>query len=754
MADNVIVRVPEQQFIRGEDGYSPEVTIENIDHGHSVTIRDRDHPEGQSFNVLDGASAYEQAVAGGYTGTEAQFNEELASFKELSEQAANSAQQAASGASTAQHYMNSAWNAVNSANLAKASAESAAAQALIRMNSAGTSAQEASASATAASQAEGNAANSATAAAGSATAAAGSASTASTAATTAQGHATNAASSATAASGSATSAASSATAAGNAQTAAETAQAAAEDAQEAAEAVLASIPEDYTELSDDVDNLKSAVSAETRNLVFDKISNVNLNTNGSIKIDNAYDLWLAPVVAGGNYAITSDEPPYQIYAFFTEKPSVGSVAYGNQRYVNNTPYVTAPVTGYITVRSRIDFDGVQVENGYHATPYIPHITATDFVAREELANISQNTINLIDPADTIKGFIANSSGTITVSDVYLTSGYIPVKEGQKVTISPNCRKFLAYSADKSALTESYLNNGSTSSYTYTATADGFVRASYVATNLEQIEYGENASDYVPFGKELSNNILLNTEQISQIEQTSSNVSSALYGKKIVFCGDSFTAGDFTGLQQSDYLFQNGKYAGLKMVYPYFIGLKTGANIVNEAIGGSTMAYINGERNEFSTPNGRYTQIPTDADYIVLYFGINDSHQQVPIGSISDNVNTTFYGAWNIVMQYLFENHPDAKIGIIVSNGCDRIDYPNAEIAIAKKYGVSYLDINGDYNIPIIFRVNGKPDVDPDILSANRRYYAVKPSGDPTNFHPNVKMHKYESTIFQHWLESI
>ena len=86
MADNVIVRVPEQQFIRGEDGYSPEVTIENIDHGHSVNITDRDHPTGQSFNVMDGDSAYEQAVAGGYTGTEAQFNEELASFKELSDE--------------------------------------------------------------------------------------------------------------------------------------------------------------------------------------------------------------------------------------------------------------------------------------------------------------------------------------------------------------------------------------------------------------------------------------------------------------------------------------------------------------------------------------------------------------------------------------------------------------------------------------------------------------------------------------------
>ena len=86
--NNVVVRVGDQEFVRGEDGYSPVVTVEEIEHGHSVNITDREHPvDGQTFNVMDGATAYEQAVAGGYTGTEAQFNEELASFKELSDEA-------------------------------------------------------------------------------------------------------------------------------------------------------------------------------------------------------------------------------------------------------------------------------------------------------------------------------------------------------------------------------------------------------------------------------------------------------------------------------------------------------------------------------------------------------------------------------------------------------------------------------------------------------------------------------------------
>jgi len=38
----------------GEDGYSPEVTITTITGGHRVTITDKDHPQGQTFDVMDG----------------------------------------------------------------------------------------------------------------------------------------------------------------------------------------------------------------------------------------------------------------------------------------------------------------------------------------------------------------------------------------------------------------------------------------------------------------------------------------------------------------------------------------------------------------------------------------------------------------------------------------------------------------------------------------------------------------------------
>ena len=39
------------------NGYNPAVTITNITGGHQVKITDKDHPTGQTFNVMDGAGA-------------------------------------------------------------------------------------------------------------------------------------------------------------------------------------------------------------------------------------------------------------------------------------------------------------------------------------------------------------------------------------------------------------------------------------------------------------------------------------------------------------------------------------------------------------------------------------------------------------------------------------------------------------------------------------------------------------------------
>lgn len=47
----------------GDDGFSPVVYVEDIVGGHKVTIIDAEHPQGQSFSVLNGEGTSEQRVA-------------------------------------------------------------------------------------------------------------------------------------------------------------------------------------------------------------------------------------------------------------------------------------------------------------------------------------------------------------------------------------------------------------------------------------------------------------------------------------------------------------------------------------------------------------------------------------------------------------------------------------------------------------------------------------------------------------------
>ena len=225
----------------------------------------------------------------------------------------------------------------------------------------------------------------------------------------------------------------------------------------------------------------------------------------------------------------------------------------------------------------------------------------------------------------------------------------------------------------------------------------------------------------------------------------------LKGKTWYACGDSFTAG-VTG----DVITENGPYKGYRACYPYFVGNRTGMDVHNIAVSGSTMTYKSGTStasNCFSYPStGKYLSIPADADYITLKFGINDdpSHQDMPLGTISDNTNETLYGAWNVVISYLVANCPYAKIGVIVSNGCYDPNYSKAARDIAEKWGLGYLDENFDYKVPLLIRVTGKPNVS----SAAHNAVLAKMRVSESNTHPNDWAHEYESKIVEAWLRTL
>lgn len=240
--------------------------------------------------------------------------------------------------------------------------------------------------------------------------------------------------------------------------------------------------------------------------------------------------------------------------------------------------------------------------------------------------------------------------------------------------------------------------------------------------------------------------------------------NVLFGKKWAVCGDSFTNGDFSNALDSDYVISDGIYAGKNKVYGYLIGNRNNMEIQHLAAGGRTIATpADGSfTNAFS--NEMYKNIDADVDYITLYFGINDSHHRpgstgsdgedqtgiIELGTINDTNANTFYGAWNVVMQYLIEKHPYAHIGIIVSNGCETSEYPEAEIAIAKKWGIPYIDLNGDERTPMMNRSTNS-SISSTARNLRTKAFSVNHG---TNGHPSAKAHEYESYFIEEWLRSL
>ena len=180
-------------------------------------------------------------------------------------------------------------------------------------------------------------------------------------------------------------------------------------------------------------------------------------------------------------------------------------------------------------------------------------------------------------------------------------------------------------------------------------------------------------------------------------------------------------------------------------------------LINDGKCGSIMPlskeYINGDegiaenyRNPFALT--RYKNIPADVDYITLWFGINDSGH-TNLGTVSDTTNETYYGAWNVVMEYLLTNYPYAKIGIIITDGA-ATTYRQATRDIAKRWGIPYLDMMGSDQVPLIFGRETEIGLCSKANTLRRNAFYVTSS----NGHPNLEAHKYQSTFVEDFLRRL
>ena len=208
-------------------------------------------------------------------------------------------------------------------------------------------------------------------------------------------------------------------------------------------------------------------------------------------------------------------------------------------------------------------------------------------------------------------------------------------------------------------------------------------------------------------------------------------SSVLSGKKWAVCGDSITSGEHS---EKD---ENGNYK----TYDWFIAKRNNMTLYRDGISGTKMSNT-GNSHDFSV--NRYKNIPSDCDYITLWFGINDGAE---FGTIDDTENTTQYGAYNVVISYLIYNHPNAKIGLIVSHDIGT----KADVIrnIAKKYGLGIFDIQGDVKIP--FWADWKHErtyVDKEIADFRMANWLADGQ------HPNVEGYRQISTSMEAWMRTL
>lgn len=234
----------------------------------------------------------------------------------------------------------------------------------------------------------------------------------------------------------------------------------------------------------------------------------------------------------------------------------------------------------------------------------------------------------------------------------------------------------------------------------------------------------------------------------------------LFGKKIVFCGDSFTEGDFTGYvdEHGNTGTQSDAYDSVKGMYktfPYWIEERTGCNKVMLAKCGYKLT--NNAETSFTNPSSviYYQNIPIDADYIVIQFGLNDlAHESGTWGS-SDA--TTWCGAFNEALDWITENRPNAKVLLVSSDAWMTYEKRNIINKMAVAWGCGFLDLKS-LDVPVM--IGGKYYEDLEAKGgwglkdnaknrANAKYQVTS-----ENNHPNVLAHQHRSYIIQNALEKL
>ena len=376
---------------------------------------------------------------------------------------------------------------------------------------------------------------------------------------------------------------------------------------------------------------------------------------------------------------------------------------GNGGITELTDVFTVPNNAYFARFSTKDLSPTLIKSNTQITVKIPYEvqlskdinllksikdkSITKNLIDDEIAKISlgknlfnKNTIE-------IDKYITTNGGISSATDWYL-SDFIKVEGNKSINLSygHNCNE---YDENKNLIkTNSSLKTFTTMSNTR------YIRFSckntYKLPSEFQVEYGNTETSYENYCYKINDNI----NGVPLIIGNSSSVND-YKGMDIISFGDST-------------VFQN-KWQPKLMSY-----LQLG-NHTNGGVSGSRISGNYQYHNAMWTDE-RLATLP-NSEFNGLFFllgGINDWAQNVPLGDITSKNTDEFYGALNVLIPKLIQKYPkakivllsttwcfmpdramfDDKIGLINNLGLMSVDYGQAILKIAKRYGLKSIDLSG------------------------------------------------------------
>lgn len=174
--------------------------------------------------------------------------------------------------------------------------------------------------------------------------------------------------------------------------------------------VAESIPPDYTELSNDVTNLKSAITEKTRNLF--SLDGLQIGKNAVGANFGARAISVAILVENEPYTVSCENLPanlkYEIHAYSSDDIADRVKSLTSWITSDSTVTTKTPDGTYTYIRilfgsvndanlTESDFVGLklQIEHGSIKTAYVEPITAVDVVARAGITGLSTKSVQKI-----------------------------------------------------------------------------------------------------------------------------------------------------------------------------------------------------------------------------------------------------------------------------------------------------------------------------------------------------------------------